>query len=82
MVSGRTLGVMSVEFPDGDALETLDRGTLGALAEQCAQGLERARLYENEREVAGTLQRSLLPPPPRPSRASRWPCATCPPARA
>ena len=37
---------------------------LGALAEQCAQALERARLYENEREVASTLQRSLLPPSP------------------
>jgi serine phosphatase RsbU (regulator of sigma subunit)/anti-sigma regulatory factor (Ser/Thr protein kinase) len=64
VVGSRLLGVMSVSFPGEDAMEALDRGTLGALAEQCAQGLERARLYENEREVASTLQRSLLPPPP------------------
>ena len=35
---------------------------LEALAGQCAQALERARLSEVERETARTLQRSLLPP--------------------
>jgi PAS domain S-box-containing protein len=35
---------------------------LEALAGQCAQALERARLYEVERQTARTLQRSLLPP--------------------
>ena len=39
-----------------------DRQFLEALAGQCAQALERARLYEVERETARTLQRSLLPP--------------------
>ena len=32
-----------------------------ALAEQCAQALDRARLYRAERSIAETLQRSLLP---------------------
>ncbi len=31
------------------------------IARQCAQALERARLYEREHEVAETLQRSMLP---------------------
>ena len=35
---------------------------LEAVADQCAQALERARLYEVEREAARTLQESLLPP--------------------
>jgi anti-sigma regulatory factor (Ser/Thr protein kinase) len=32
-----------------------------ALAEQCAQALDRARLYRAEQRIAETLQRSLLP---------------------
>lgn len=35
---------------------------LEALAHQCSQALERARLYESERETARTLQAGLLPP--------------------
>ena len=39
----------------------IERATLLALAEQCAQALDRARLYRAEHQVAETLQRSLLP---------------------
>ena len=39
----------------------IERATLLALAEQCAQALDRARLYRAEHRVAETLQRSLLP---------------------
>ncbi|MGH9224879.1 MAG: SpoIIE family protein phosphatase, partial [Acidimicrobiales bacterium] len=39
-----------------------DARFLEAVADQCAQALERARLYEVEREAARTLQQSLLPP--------------------
>jgi anti-anti-sigma factor len=39
----------------------IERATLMALAEQCAQALDRARLYRAEHQVAETLQRSLLP---------------------
>ena len=39
----------------------IERATLPALAEQCAQALDRARLYRAEHRVAETLQRSLLP---------------------
>jgi len=35
---------------------------LAALSDECSQALERARLYELERETARILQRSLLPP--------------------
>jgi sigma-B regulation protein RsbU (phosphoserine phosphatase) len=38
-----------------------DRGFLAALADQAAQALERARLYEERAYVARTLQEGLLP---------------------
>ena len=44
------------------------------LAEQCAQALDRARLYRAEQGIAETLQRSLLPAAaarPRPARPGR-----------
>ena len=42
-------------------VDAIERATLPALAEQCAQALDRARLYRAEHQVAETLQRSLLP---------------------
>src|SRR5262249_16806192 len=38
-----------------------DKRAVLALAEQCGQALDRARLYQAEHEIADTLQRSLLP---------------------
>jgi len=39
-----------------------ERQFLEALGNQCSQALERARLYDGERETARVLQASLLPP--------------------
>ncbi|MFC0438313.1 SpoIIE family protein phosphatase [Kutzneria buriramensis] len=61
LANGKCIGVLALasrrEFPltDGDKRAAL------ALAEQCAQALDRARLYQAEHEIAETLQRSLLP---------------------
>jgi PAS domain S-box-containing protein len=58
---GEPIGSISLSFPRQRALDAEDLAFLESLASQCAQALERARLYEAERLVAATLQRSLLP---------------------
>ena len=58
---GEPVGVISLSFKRSRSLEAEDIAFLESLASQCAQALERARLYEAERRVAATLQRSLLP---------------------
>jgi anti-anti-sigma factor len=55
------VGSISFSFPVPSALDAEDLSFLESLASQCAQALERARLFEAERRVAVTLQRSLLP---------------------
>ncbi|HTI22997.1 MAG TPA: SpoIIE family protein phosphatase [Kutzneria sp.] len=59
--NGACIGVLALgsrrEFP----LDAGDKRAALALAEQCAQALDRARLYQAEHEIAETLQRSLLP---------------------
>ncbi|MEJ7892371.1 MAG: SpoIIE family protein phosphatase [Solirubrobacteraceae bacterium] len=61
MTPGRTVGGLLLSCTRARALteEDLELGT--ALAAQAAQALERARLFEAERRVSVTLQRSLLP---------------------
>ena len=58
---GRVVGVLGVGFRMPLRQCAIERATLLALAEQCAQALDRARLYRAEHQVAETLQRSLLP---------------------
>jgi PAS domain S-box-containing protein len=55
------IGVIGISFGAARRLTPTERATLVALAEQCAQALDRARLYRAERRIAETLQRSLLP---------------------
>ena len=55
------VGVIGIAFAPGRRLTATERATLLALAEQCAQALDRARLYRAEQRIAETLQRSLLP---------------------
>jgi PAS domain S-box-containing protein len=57
---GRSLGVLELGFATPRELAEDERAFLVACAAQCAQALERARLYEQERDVAHALQRSLL----------------------
>jgi PAS domain S-box-containing protein len=66
---GRWLGVLELGFAAPRELSEEQRAFLLACAGQCAQALERARLYEQQRDVAHTLQRSLLAgAPPRDER--------------
>jgi anti-anti-sigma factor len=60
-VAGRTVGVIGIAYPDVQRFSPTDRAMLLAMAEQCAQALDRARMFRAERRIAETLQRSLLP---------------------
>ena len=60
-VAGRTVGVIALAYPTVQRFTATDRGMLLAVAEQCAQALDRARMFRSERGIAETLQRSLLP---------------------
>lgn len=48
MVEGRVLGGIGWSFPRPNTFEETDRSFLMALANQCAQALERTRLYDAE----------------------------------
>jgi K+-sensing histidine kinase KdpD len=54
---GELLGAVGVVFEGPLPFDDEERGFLRALAYQCAQALERARLYEAEREARLTAQR-------------------------
>ena len=58
---GRRIGAIAVGFRSVRQFDATERATVQALSEQCAQALDRARLYRAEHQVAETLQRSLLP---------------------
>jgi GAF domain-containing protein len=61
-VSGRIIGAIAVGFDEPRLLEGPDGEFLSALAQQCAQALERARLFEAERDArerAETIQVTL-----------------------
>ncbi|WNV75768.1 SpoIIE family protein phosphatase [Geodermatophilus sp. DSM 44513] len=60
-VAGRPVGVLSLAWSAVQRFLPGERTMLLAVAEQCAQALDRARLYRAERGIAETLQRSLLP---------------------
>ncbi len=57
---GRVLGTMSVRMAPETRSTAADRAFLCDLAERVGLALENARLYEQERQIARTLQRSLL----------------------
>jgi anti-anti-sigma factor len=61
VVAGRVVGVLAVAWPTVQRFSAVDRAMLLAVAEQCAQALDRARLFRAERGIAETLQLSLLP---------------------
>ncbi|HWH13843.1 MAG TPA: SpoIIE family protein phosphatase, partial [Miltoncostaeaceae bacterium] len=62
IAAGRTLGALELVFPTARRFTPSERAEALAAAQQCAQALERARLYAAEHHLAETLQRSLLPP--------------------
>ena len=62
MAGGRPIGALSLGFNEVRDLEGTESEFLTALAQQCAQSLERARLYEAERDArerAETVQSIL-----------------------
>jgi anti-anti-sigma factor len=61
LVAGRVVGVIGMGFPETRRFAPAERSMLLAVAEQCAQALDRARLYRAEQDIAQTLQLSLLP---------------------
>jgi PAS domain S-box-containing protein len=55
----RALGVMALSFAGPRTFDDDDRQLLSALGEQCAQALERARLYEAEREARAAAEQAI-----------------------
>jgi serine phosphatase RsbU (regulator of sigma subunit) len=51
-VEGRALGAISLSFEEPRPFPPEDQAFLAAVGSQCAQALERSRLYEAEREAA------------------------------
>jgi len=60
----RAVGALAISFAADIAWGSADADFLAAIAHQCAQALERARLYDQTSRIARTLQDSLLPPQP------------------
>jgi serine/threonine-protein kinase RsbW len=58
---GRTLGVIALLMPETRASEPEELSLLQTLGRQAGQALERAQLFDMQRMVATTLQRSMLP---------------------
>jgi PAS domain S-box-containing protein len=58
---GRPVGALSVTFATPRTIDGDDLALLMTLGREGAVALERARLYEHERDIAETLQRRLLP---------------------
>ncbi len=60
-ISGDLSGLIVVGFHDADAVAPGIRSALAGLAAEASAAISRARRYEVERDVAATLQQSLLP---------------------
>ena len=58
VIEGRVVGAMTLAFAGDREFEVDDRELLLALARQCAQALERARLYELSLTIQEALRRS------------------------
>lgn len=58
VIGDRALGAMTVGFEDDRVFDASDRAFLVALAQQCAQALERARLYSEEQRSRAEAERS------------------------
>ncbi|MFL5560877.1 MAG: GAF domain-containing protein [Gemmatimonadaceae bacterium] len=56
--SGTTLGVFILGFPERREFTAADRALLESFGQQCAQALERARLYDSERDARRAAERT------------------------
>jgi serine/threonine-protein kinase RsbW len=60
VANGRVFGTLALRMPPDRRTAAAEAGFLGDLADRAGLALENARLYEQERAIARTLQRSLL----------------------
>jgi signal transduction histidine kinase/CheY-like chemotaxis protein len=58
LIRGHPIGALALELPPGETLDDERCALLGATADQCAQALERARLYAIEQVRREELERS------------------------
>ena len=65
MLHGRPTGTLYMNFAEERGFDPEDVDFMLTLGGQCAQALERARLYAREHRVAAALQDALLPALPR-----------------
>ncbi|WP_460200067.1 hybrid sensor histidine kinase/response regulator, partial [Scytonema sp. NUACC21] len=56
MVEGRAVGAMSLNFAQFSPLKDDDRGFILALAQQCAQAIARAQLYEAKQQALAAAE--------------------------
>ena len=61
IVKGRVRGVLHVGSLHDRRFSEKELSLIGLAADRAALGIEHARIYERERSIAETLQRSLLP---------------------
>jgi len=67
---GRTLGLLTLFWgAERGAPAPEDRATAREIASRAGSALDNARLYEEQRDLAAALQRSLLTAPPEPDHA-------------
>ncbi|SEL08147.1 Serine phosphatase RsbU, regulator of sigma subunit [Blastococcus sp. DSM 46786] len=67
---GRTVGLLSLfNGPARGHISVEELATAGEVASRAGMALDNARLYRQQRLVAGELQRSLLTAPPEPDHA-------------
>jgi PAS domain S-box-containing protein len=58
MIAGRPVGTLGLSFDRPNAFRPEDRALLESLVNQCAQALERARLFERERAARADAERA------------------------
>lgn len=61
MTAGPGLGLLVLGWAERTSMDDDELAFLVAVAAQCAQAVERSQLYEQQRRIAESLQRSLLP---------------------
>jgi PAS domain S-box-containing protein len=59
LVEGRPIGLMALSFARPRTFDDEDRELLRTVAGQCSQALERARLYEAERQARAAAERAV-----------------------
>jgi PAS domain S-box-containing protein len=64
---GRTRGLLTLAWNDLDEPRRVDLDTIAELAGRAGLALDNARLYDQQRQLAEGLQRSLLTEPPEPN---------------